>query len=247
MAQYEGLADIYDYLMSSVDYEEWLKYIEGILDRFNIQAEVVVDLACGTGNTTLPFARRGYQVTGVDLAGEMLAKARQKADREGLVVEFLQQDMSKLKLPLEVDLFTCYHDGINYITKKEDLYKVFALVSTYLKPGGLFIFDLVNVSKLARTDGSTTFIDQEDLALIWETSYLQGENIWEINLTCFVRQGEGFKKFQETHREKAYTREEVEGMISLCGLKLQAVFHSYTFEPAGEHTYRQFFVVQKDC
>ncbi|MFZ3172677.1 MAG: class I SAM-dependent methyltransferase [Carboxydocellales bacterium] len=247
MAQYEGLADIYDYLMSSVDYEEWLKYIEEILDRFSIQAEVVVDLACGTGNTTLPFARSGYQVTGVDLAGEMLTKARQKADREGLVVEFLQQDMSELKLPSEVDLFTCYHDGINYITKKEDLYKVFALVSTYLKPGGLFIFDLVNVSKLARTDGSTTFIDQEDLALIWETSYLQGEKIWEINLTCFVRQGELFKKFQETHREKAYTREEVEGMISLCGLKLQAVFHSYTFEPAGEHTYRQFFVVQKEC
>lgn len=245
MAQYEGLADIYDYLVSSVDYEEWLRYIEGILARFNCRAEVVVDLACGTGNTTLPFARRGYRVTGVDLAGEMLAKARSKADREGLAVEFLQQDMCDLKLTERVDLVTCYHDGLNYIIKKEDLLRVFTSVSTYLKPGGLFIFDLVNVKKLARTDSSTTFVDEDDLSLIWETNYFQAEDIWEIDLTCFVRQGEYYRKFRETHREKAYTREAVEEIIRLSGLNRQAVFHSYTFEPAGEHTYRQFFVVKK--
>lgn len=245
MAQYEGLADIYDYLVSSVDYEEWVRYIEEILARFNCRAEVVVDLACGTGNTTLPFARRGYKVTGVDLAGSMLAKARSKAEREGLAAEFLQQDMCDLKLPELADLVTCYHDGINYITKKEDLIRVFHSVSSYLKPGGLFIFDLVNVRKLARADGSTTFVDEEDLSLIWETNYLQAEDIWEINLTCFVRQGEDYRKFRETHREKAYTREEVEDIIRLSGLSLQSVLHSYTFEPAGDHTYRQFFVARK--
>lgn len=274
MAQYEKLADIYDYLVSSVNYEEWLDYIEQILNHYGKQAHTVVDLACGTGNTVLPFARRGYRVTGVDLAGEMLAKARGKAAQAGLEAEFLLQDMCALELPGPVDLVTCYHDGLNYLTKQEDVSRVFQRVYRYLNPGGLFIFDLVNVRKLARTDGSTTFLDEDKLSLVWETSY-DADDIWEIRLTCFVRRdglepgnclesgngresgngmetGNGlepakslYEKFHEVHREKAHSREAVEKIVRQEGFQLLAVLHSYSLEPAGDQTYRYFFVAEK--
>lgn len=245
MAQYDKLADIYDYLVSSVDYEGWMDYIEQLLFHFNKKASVMVDLACGTGNTTIPPAKRGYQVVGVDLAGEMLARAREKTVAQGLSVEYLQQNMCDLNLGKQADLFTCYHDGLNYILKETDLKKVFRSVFENLKPGGLFIFDLVNVRKLARANGDTTFLDEEGLSLVWESNFLMPAEIWQINLTCFVKQGELYEKFQETHQEKAHSRQEVDKIISATGFLPRGVFRSFTLEPADDSTYRLFFVVEK--
>lgn len=245
MAQYDKLADIYDYLVSSVDYEGWMDYIEELLFHFNKQARVMVDLACGTGNTTIPPTKRGYQVIGVDLAGEMLAKAREKSAAQGLQIEYLEQNMCELKLGEQADLFTCYHDGLNYILNETDLAQVFRSVFEYLKPGGLFIFDLVNVRKLAMANGDTTYLEENGLSLVWETNFLLPEEIWQINLTCFVKQGELYEKFQETHQEKAHSRQDIEKLISATGFRLLGVFHSFTLQPADDNTYRLFFVVEK--
>jgi len=245
MAQYEKLADIYDYLVAGVDYDDWLDYIEKILDRYRCRFRTIVDLACGTGNTTLPFARRGYKVTGVDIAPAMLGLARQKAGREGLQVDFLEQDMREMQLPEPVDLMTCYHDGLNYIVSPADLKLVLANAHRYLKADGLFIFDLVVVNKLSEAGGDTTFFDDADLSLIWDTSYDQEQDIWEITLTGFVRKGELYEKFTEVHREKHYAREEIEPLLRETGFTLLDVFHSFTLEPPHPGTRRVFYVARK--
>jgi SAM-dependent methyltransferase len=245
MAQYEKLAEIYDYLVAGVDYEDWLDYIEKILDRYGYRADKVVDLACGTGNTTLPFARKGYDVTGVDIAPAMLALARQKAEQEGLNAGFLEQDMRELKLPGPVDLFTCYHDGLNYITDTADLKLVLERVYHYLKPGGLFIFDLVVVNKLKGAGGDTTFFDDNDLSLVWDSSYDKEQDIWEVTLTGFVRKGDLYEKFTEVHREKHHAREEIEPLLAAVGFELLDVFHSFTLEPPNPLTRRAFYVARK--
>lgn len=245
MAQYDKLAQIYDYLVAGVDYDDWLDYIEKILGRYGYRAKRVVDLACGTGNTVLPFARRGYEVTGVDIAPTMLALARQKAEGEGLKAEFLEQDMRELTLPGPVDLFTCYHDGLNYITDTEDLKKVLEKVYHYLEPKGLFIFDLVVVNKLKAFGGDTTFFDDPDLSLIWDSSYDKEEDIWEVTLTGFVRKGDLYEKFTEVHREKHHAREDIEPLLGAAGLELLEVFHSFSLEPPNPSTRRAFYVARK--
>ena len=245
MAQYEKLAEIYDYLVAGVDYEDWLDYIEKILDRYGYRAVRVADLACGTGNTVLPFARRGYEAAGVDIAPAMLALARQKAEREGLNADFLEQDMRELTLPGPVDLFTCYHDGLNYITDPADLKLVLGKVYHYLKPGGLFIFDLVVVNKLKDAGGDTTFFDEKDLSLVWDSCYDKEQEIWEITLTGFVRKGDLYEKFTEVHREKHYAREEIEPLLAAVGFELLDVLHSFSLEPPNPSTRRVFYVARK--
>jgi len=245
VTQYGKLADIYDYLVGSVDYNEWLDYIEAIVRKYGYKVSTVADLACGTGNTTLPFAQRGYRVTGVDLSGEMLGIAREKAKEQGLSAEFLEQNMCELSLPEPVDLVTCYHDGLNYIVEPADLARVFRGVNGNLKPGGMFIFDLVNVHKLNRIHGGTTFVDEENMSLIWETFYYQDRDVWEIQLTGFIKKGDLYEKFREIHQEKGYTTEEVIGMLEAAGLELLDIYEAYCFEKATEKTYRKFYVVRK--
>src|SRR5438552_14746917 len=75
----------------SGDYGVFAKYLEkGALeffDRLNIAPGTrLLDVACGAGQLTLPAARRGIKVTGLDLAANLVQQARSKAAAESLTV-----------------------------------------------------------------------------------------------------------------------------------------------------------------
>lgn len=59
----------------------------------------MLDVACGTGNLAIPAARRGAQVTGVDIAPNLVEQARQRATGEGLQVTFEEGDAEQLPYP----------------------------------------------------------------------------------------------------------------------------------------------------
>ena len=63
------------------------------IDRLGIrQGERVLDVACGTGNLAIPAARAGAEVTGVDIASNLLEQARERAAAEGLRCTFDEGD-----------------------------------------------------------------------------------------------------------------------------------------------------------
>ncbi|WP_165492018.1 class I SAM-dependent methyltransferase [Egibacter rhizosphaerae] len=71
-----------------------------LVRRLGVAAgERVVDVACGTGNATLPAAQAGARVTGVDLSPAMLEGARTRAERAGVAVEWVEGDAEDLPLP----------------------------------------------------------------------------------------------------------------------------------------------------
>jgi SAM-dependent methyltransferase len=59
----------------------------------------VLDVACGTGNLTIPAARKGAVVTGVDIAPNLVEQAGKRADAEGLKIEFREGDAEQLVFP----------------------------------------------------------------------------------------------------------------------------------------------------
>ena len=70
---------------------------EAFVARLNLTADMrVLDVGCGTGNQSIPAARIGAQVTGVDLAPNLLEQAREKARKEKLAIEFLEGDAEDL-------------------------------------------------------------------------------------------------------------------------------------------------------
>ena len=73
------------------------KAAEEFVDRLNIVAGMkVLDVACGTGNTAIPAARKGAQVIGVDIAPNLLEQARRRAAVQGLTVSFDEGDAESL-------------------------------------------------------------------------------------------------------------------------------------------------------
>ncbi len=56
----------------------------------------VLDVACGSGNLTIPAARTGARVTGTDIATNLLEQARARAESEGLTIQFDEGDAESL-------------------------------------------------------------------------------------------------------------------------------------------------------
>jgi ubiquinone/menaquinone biosynthesis C-methylase UbiE len=56
----------------------------------------VLDVACGTGNATIPAARAGARVTGLDLVPKLLEEGRAKAEAAGVEIEWVEGDAEEL-------------------------------------------------------------------------------------------------------------------------------------------------------
>jgi ubiquinone/menaquinone biosynthesis C-methylase UbiE len=76
------------------------KGAEDFIARLNLKPGMkVLDVACGTGNQSIPAARTGAQVTGLDIAPNLLEQARERAASENLKIEFTEGDAENLPYP----------------------------------------------------------------------------------------------------------------------------------------------------
>lgn len=132
-------ADIYDGMNTSMAdlqfYKRWMPKNKDVR---------ILELCCGTGRLTLPIAKDGYDISGVDYTSSMLEQAKLKASESGLNVEFIEADIRTLDLPEKYDLIFIPFNSIHHLYTNEDLFKAFNVVKNHLKEGGLFLLDCFN-------------------------------------------------------------------------------------------------------
>ena len=130
---YESFAQVYDEFMEDTPYDQWLEYIKEIFKRHGLinNTNIVAELGCGTGNMTTRLAENGFDMIGIDISEEMLAKAIEKTQEKNLDILYLNQDMREFELYGTVDAIVAVCDSINYVTETEDLLEVFKLCLLY--------------------------------------------------------------------------------------------------------------------
>ena len=94
----------------------------------------VLDIACGTGNVTIPLARLGARATGIDIATNLLAQARDRALSEGIEIAFDEGDAEQLPYPDSSFDAVVTMFGAMFAPRPEIVVSECARV---LKPGGL--------------------------------------------------------------------------------------------------------------
>ena len=249
MSIYEDFAYFYakgPYLQYS---ERMAELFPTVLARFDARPQVVLDVACGEGTFAVAMAKKGLQVTGVDQSPQMLQLARQRAERENMKVEFLLQDMRSLSFEGRFDLVTCWFDSLNYLLELEDLQKTFAGVHRALKKAGLFIFDMNTIYGLAVDWQRHYCYVQQDTSEWFEIhfpSYDLEKNIATMRITGFVKDGDGWTRMDEVHKERGYTLEDIGQGLKGAGFQELACWGN--LEDGSEpklDSGRVWFVMQK--
>jgi SAM-dependent methyltransferase len=247
-AAFIAVAPLYDRLMHTVPYADWVVYLHQLLEERRAQPRRILDLACGTGNVSELLTAEGYQVVGVDLAPGMIAEARGKAEEHGLNIEYHVQDAAELDLPgPRFDLCVSLFDSLNYITDPARLAMAMNRVAAHLTRNGLFIFDLNSEFALVNN-----FFDQgnlgsdDELRYDWKSEYFPDTRLCRVHMKFWHRQEDGRDRyFEEEHWQYAYRESEIVDMLRDAGFDQIATYKAYTLRSPMRTTDRIFYVARK--
>lgn len=244
MSGYQLFSQFYDTLTFNVDYAKRAEYIQSVLSLYGHEPGLTLDLACGTGSLTVELKRRGVDVFGIDGSYDMLSRAMDKAYDEGLQILFLCQQMESLDLYGTIDTCICTLDSLNHITDKAELQKVFDRVALFMNPDGCFVFDVNTVYKHQHILADNTFVyDTDSVYCVWQNS-IKENNIVNIDLDLFEREGEVYRRTGEHFKERAYEIDELSAMLEKAGFEVKAVYHDMTTEPLRDNSDRAVFVAR---
>ncbi len=241
---YDLIAPLYDKINGELDYSAWADFVEENIRRHNhdMKTELVLDLGCGTGRMTLELARRGYDMTGVDLSPEMLDIARAAADAEGLSdrMLWLMQDITEFELYGTVELAVSCLDTMNHLTSVSELKKCLSLVHNYLVPDGLFIFDINGRGKFERVYADNSYVMEEDGSVcVWQNSYNPRTRLCDFFITLFREDEDGrYSRYDELETERMYTLRSVKKALAECGFELLGAYSDFEFSEADDASER---------
>lgn len=231
---YTAFAKVYDRMMADVDYAGWAAHYQRLMQQMGVPARGrCVECACGTGSLTLPLRRAGYQMTGVDLSGDMLAEAMEKARAAGLMIPFICQDMTRLSVPRRVDCVLSTCDGVNYLTSPAAVQAFFRAAFQALRPGGALIFDVSTPEKLSGTLGNQTLTeDDPEISYIWQNAYSEKTACVDMSLSIFVRRPDGaYDRLEEQQTQRAHSRAELRAWLKEAGFSQVRFFGRQRMTP----------------
>lgn len=237
MKSYTALAELYEKLISDCDYDKWSQYLLNKVGSLT-SGKKGLDLACGSGIITRAFAKNGYKMSGGDISEHMLIQAKNQSLKEGLVIDYYQADLTKLYVKDKFDFVTVINDGINYVSQK-NLKKAFSGINKQLLKGGILIFDISSEYKLKNLLANNLFgEDEEDFSYLWFNKLY--EDRVEMDLSFFIKEGEFYRKKEETHTQYIHTEQSIINTCCECGFELIETNYSKEDTP-----YRITFIMRK--
>ncbi|MFZ7119621.1 MAG: class I SAM-dependent methyltransferase [Eubacteriaceae bacterium] len=145
MGFYEEISNYYDYIFPVG--KEQMNFIENNIGN---QPKKVLDIACGTGGYSIELAKKGYDVTAVDLDFQMIQKIINKADSLELKINVLQGNMLELKEIANdnYDLAFCIGNSLVHLNNKEEIELFLRGIKTLLKKDSKLIIQIINYDRI---------------------------------------------------------------------------------------------------
>ena len=221
---WDAFAAFYDEFTGHIDYDEWMSALEGFAREHGVSGRRLLDVACGTGKSFLPFLGRGYDVVGTDISPKMLEVADA---RTGGRVELVRRDMRELGRLGEFDLILLVNDALNYLESDADRAATLRGVAENLAPDGIVVLDLNSLLLYRTMYVSTTVLDSGERFMVWRGQTapdMPAGGLAQATLEIFEDDGSGaYSRTSVSQSQTHYTPAALETALADAGLEVRAV------------------------
>jgi SAM-dependent methyltransferase len=253
--EYDVFAETYEYEYGTLTID-----LDFYLEEARAAQPPVLELACGTGRVTLPIARAGVPVVGVDSSVEMLARARQKSSGDDLPLRWVQADMREFELEERFGLAIIPARSFLHLLDPGDHVRALENIRTHLRPGGRLAlnFFVPNTRILAEHTASTAQM------LKLRSEFTRPESgrrvaVWESRRYDLHRQRiHQHFRYEELDAEgrvqavryRAYTLcyiwpREMEHLLARCGFEVEATYGGFDRRPFDADSTEQIWVARR--
>ncbi len=241
MAEYDKIARFYDAIFADIfPYDEEARALHRIFqENGSSRVRQVLDASCGTGSHLLRLARLGYECTGSDISPGMLAVARTKAQKEGLRIDYVEQDIKNLTMDRTFDAIISIYglplmlvaEHAELSTFQEGLIRALKGIHRLLNEGGKFVFNIINAESPLPYSGFGP----------WSESNIQGLEKDGMSLVLLnkIRRNEDLMVFKDVYLVQENGKLSIEildyciwlprldhllGILETCSFQVSAVY-----------------------
>lgn len=201
----------------------------------------VLDVPCGNGRLSIELARRGFALTGVDIAKEFIQEARDKASEGGVSIEWREGDMRDLPWPGQFDGAFCFGNSFGYLDDQANPDFLKSLSQT-LKRGARFILDAPAAAECILPHFQPNrAMEIAGITVTIEHRY-DHEQARMFNDFTFTR--DGIEEVRPSS-QRVYTYRELAELLHAAGLEAVSAYASLTGEPFKLGAQRLLLISEK--
>ncbi|PKK84822.1 MAG: methyltransferase type 11 [candidate division Zixibacteria bacterium HGW-Zixibacteria-1] len=235
-------ADIEPAIFSSISISRAAEHIDNIVKLFNLNQDMqILDLCCGVGRHTMELARRGFNVVAVDRNEIFLQKAKDKAVKENLNIEFIREDMRRFRRPDKFDVVININTSFGYFEDPEDDKVVVRNIYDSLKGGGQFLIEMSSKEIIAGMFRERDWDEYDDMILLQERKV---EDNWSsMFMRWIIIKAGQIKEVKMTVR--LFSASEMRDLLIGCGFGKVDVYGSLEGIPYDQNAKRMVVVARK--
>ena len=204
----------YKLLYGHRDEDDARAWVGTILRRSGLSTgNELLDMGCGRGRHARWFAEHGLKVTGIDLSAQSVNDARSYCPDATFIVHDMRTTFASGRFDAVVCLFT----SLGYSTDRADDQRAVDAATRALKPGGLFVLDLLN-GAIVRKD-----LVQEDCQIESDVRFTMQRRVEGDTIVKDIHVDDQGCSHRFTERVHAWTVEEVSAMVARAGLLVESI------------------------
>jgi len=181
----------------------------------------ILDMASGSGRHAIIFAKRGFDVTAVDLSQRLLSEAKEIAGQNDVKIDFVLSNILDFETTKRFNLVLNLFTSIGYFDNDEDNFRVVLKAYDLLIDGGYFVLDYFNINYLLKNLIPTSVFSENGLRITQNRS-IQGTRVVK-NIT--IENGSSVEEFYESVR--LYNYDEMMAYLKKAGFTIFQEYGDY--------------------
>ena len=207
--------------------------------------ESILDLACGFGRYSIPLAKMGYTVTGIDINPDFVKEASGKASELNLNAHFRCADMREFSEPDGYANIIIMYNSFGYFQDPGDDRKVIDNCFRSLKPGGKLLLQEVTRDFIVaniHSRQSRNWFEETDGTIRLEENNTNEDWTWSTTKWILIK---GSERREFTYGMRIYSTAEYIELFSSAGFENPETFGGISGRPYNKEKDHLVLVVSK--